>query len=1102
MRRQMLIFASLATLLLAPINAAVFGQTVDPLEMVKLISDPDTQEKLELSDDTKAKIAALIKDRTEATMSTLKDLEGEARDERAKSLRQENDQMIMSLLSVQQRGKIGQLRIIKKGPLALAEQQVQAGLGINDEQKAEIAKLVAQREEAQSDEEKAKIDQSILAVLNEDQKENWAKFTGQEVAAADDTKSEPENEPSEDTSEDTAAADNDTPMPKILSESVLNEDGEINIRFSFRNTPWQVVIEWFAEQNGLSLQMDAPPIGTFNYTDPNFYTPEQSLDVMNGVLLTRGFTLIRRRNFLTVVNLEDEIPDTLVQFVSVDELDDRGEYELVKTLFSLVKMTAEEAQQDFEKLLGPQGKMFTFPAAKQVIIQETAGRLRQIRDIIKAVEEPRQKQEGMIEEFVLEYMPAEDILLVARPLIGLGEDQNRNEDINIAVDPLGTRIFATGKEDKLALLRTIITRVDVDPLDGAEAEPGEQPYLMTHAIQVADPGTAYEVLQTMLEGLPDVRMALDPATNKLIAYARPSEHQTIKATIDELEGEVPQFEVISLQTIDPEMAVAMIANMFDIDSETPDPNGPKVTADIDTMKLFVRATEGELKMIRAMIERLESENSVGAGGNIRILPFSGNSAIDAVNRANRFWTGGNKIQIVTPEDRKASTIDQRTPKSEQTPAQPTPPSTQDDNAPAAPTTGVKAGTNVVKGGVRLMHFVSQNPADDAADVLGSDIIVEITNDGIIIASNDLEALDKFETILRQLMPPAASQTDRRVTVFYLKYAKADVASTLIQQILSGGADSSDLGSLVGDVAGGLLGGGGGLMGMMLGGLGGDSGSDASGGTFTASGTVSIVADPRLNALVVQANEEDLMMIDDLLTVIDQEDSQTDVQLQGKPRLIPIVYTDADNIANVLKEVYADRIIGNNRGQQQQRQPSPEDIIKALRGGGGGGRGGGGNESRGEVTKMTIGVDTTSNSVIVAAPDQLFKEVEDLVKTIDQAGTQTNETLEVRTLHLANPDVVREALSSILGEEVNSSSSGGSSSSSRSSSSGGQSGQATADQIRQRMEFFNRLRSSGAFGSQGGSSGGRPSGFPGSSGGRPGGSPGGAPGGGRPGGGGR
>lgn len=1094
MQRQLLKFACFIALFFAPLSNAAIAQDVDPLEIVKLIADPAVQAKLELSDEVKGKLSEVVKARVETTITTLKDLEGEEQAERAKTLRQENDQMIMSLLNVQQRGILSQVRIVKKGALALAEPQVQAGLGINDEQKAAIAKLVAERAQAETDEAKAEVDKNIIAVLNEDQKENWSKFTGLEVASADASDDTPADEPADEPTEDTESTD-DTPKAEVLSEAVLNEDGDINIRFSFRNTPWQVVLEWFAEQNGLSLQMDAPPIGTFNYSDPNFYTPSQSLDVMNGVLLTRGFTLIRRRHLLTVVNLEDEIPDTLVEFVSVDDLDSRGEYELVKTLFPLVKMTAEEAQQDFEKLLGAQGKMFTFPAAKQVIIQETAGRLRQIRDIIKAVEEPRIKKDGMVEEFTLEFMPAEDILLVARGLLGLGEDQNRNEDINIAVDPLGTRIFATGKEEKIALLRTIIERVDVDPLDGAEAEPGEQPYLMTHAIQVADPTTAYDVLQTMLEGLPDVRMALDPATNKLIAYARPSEHATIKATIAELEGEVPQFEVISLQTIDPEMAVAMIANMFDIDPETPDPNGPKVTADLETMKLFVRATEGELKMIRSMIERLESENSVGAGGNIRILPFSGDSAIDAVNRANRFWTGENRIQLITPEDRKNSTIDQRTPENREDDSTPAPPS---DDPPAAPTTDINKQNDTVTGGPRLMHFVSQNPTDEPALNVGSDIIVEITEDGIIIASNDIEALDKFEAILRQLMPPTASQTDRRITVFYLKYAKADIASTLIQQILSGGADSGDLGSLVGDMAGGLLGGGGGLMGMMLGGLGGDSGGDASGTTFSASGTVSIVADPRLNALVVQANDEDLAMIDDLLTVIDQEDSQTDVQLQGKPRLIPIVYTDADNIANVLRQVYADRIIGNNQGQQQQRQPSPEDIIKALRGGGGGGRGGGGNDSRGEITKMTVGVDTTSNSVIVAAPDQLFKEVEDLVKTIDQAGTQTNETLEVRTLHLANPDVVREALGSILGEEVSSSSSGSSGSSSRSPSSGGSTGQPTADQIRQRMEFFNRLRSSGAFGSPGGSSG-RPSGAP--SGGRPGGFPGGGfPGGGRPGGG--
>ena len=61
------------------------------------------------------------------------------------------------------------------------------------------------------------------------------------------------------------------------------------------------------------------------------------------------------------------------------------------------------------------------------------------------------------------------------------------------------------------------------------------------------------------------------------------------------------------------------------------------------MKLFVRATESEVASIRTMIERLEAENTTTQEGNIRILPFSGQSAEDALERAGRFWTGENKI---------------------------------------------------------------------------------------------------------------------------------------------------------------------------------------------------------------------------------------------------------------------------------------------------------------------------------------------------------------------------------------------------------------------------------------------------------------------------
>ena len=179
------------------------------------------------------------------------------------------------------------------------------------------------------------------------------------------------------------------------------------------------------------------------------------------------------------------------------------------------------------------------------------------------------------------------------------------------------------------------------------------------------------------------------------------------------------------------------------------------------------------------------------------------------------------------------------------------------------------------------------------------------------------------------------------------------------------------------------------------------------------------------------------------------------------------------------------------------------MLQAMRGGGGGGGGrGGSSAAKSEPAKMSIGVDTESNSIVVAAPAPLFLEVQELVHQLDSANIQSQDSLEVRTLKLTNPEVVQQALQSILGDRVQTTTSSGSSSSRPSGNSGG-SGQPTADQIRQRMEFFNQLRggSSGGRPSGGSSTGGRPgggSGFPG--GGRPGGSSGGRPGGGSPGGG--
>ena len=68
-----------------------------------------------------------------------------------------------------------------------------------------------------------------------------------------------------------------------------------HLKFQFRYQPWKDVLDWFADQNGLSLVVaENTPKGTFNYTDSREYTPAEALDVLNSVLLIKNFVLVRR----------------------------------------------------------------------------------------------------------------------------------------------------------------------------------------------------------------------------------------------------------------------------------------------------------------------------------------------------------------------------------------------------------------------------------------------------------------------------------------------------------------------------------------------------------------------------------------------------------------------------------------------------------------------------------------------------------------------------------------------------------------------------------------------------------------------------------------
>jgi hypothetical protein len=92
---------------------------------------------------------------------------------------------------------------------------------------------------------------------------------------------------------ESAAGPVSEPAPKDdpCESERLGETVDRRFRFMFRYQQWKDVLQWLAEQAEMSLVMDAPPPGTFNYSDTREYTPEEAIDMLNGVLIVKGYTL-------------------------------------------------------------------------------------------------------------------------------------------------------------------------------------------------------------------------------------------------------------------------------------------------------------------------------------------------------------------------------------------------------------------------------------------------------------------------------------------------------------------------------------------------------------------------------------------------------------------------------------------------------------------------------------------------------------------------------------------------------------------------------------------------------------------------------------------
>jgi type II secretory pathway component GspD/PulD (secretin) len=1018
------------------------------------ITDPANAAELRLTEDQVSRLIAIIKQHEGKALDFAAEIRQlPSTDRRLKEMENVRsvEKLGFALLSDEQRKTAEKWRLARLGPMAMLDPDIASQFGVDGGQSAKFVNILEGRgaliRSMGAEAAAAEINKRLLEVLTDAQKTQWYAQSGatppvsSNVAAVESKPQDSQESGVPLSSRTVSTQDAPGNAASTEQESFTPAGPEDGLLINFNAAPWKDVLGWLAKEAELSLQLDQIPQGSFTYRDPyKRYTLAEAMDVMNGLLLSKGFTLMKKQRVLTVLDLElapgetADIKKALIRdvadLVELQDLDARGVNEIVKCVFSFERLKVEDIEREIKLLIGPHGSVVPLTTSGQLLVTETGGKLRIIRDMIEKAENPQGSRSGSIVNIPLEYVAADEILGIARNLLGIKENEFRAEDISISMDSLGTVLFATGSVDKLQKLRDLVSTLDKKPEESsANTTTAEKPTVESHSLLGSDPTTTLEVLQTTFAGQPGINMALDPKSNNIIMLATEESHKKVDEIISKLAGQSSDFEVITLDGIDPQAAVTTLEKFYGKPAKDADPTkakGPVFFADGPSRRLMVRGTQQEVDQIKTLLTKISDNGPMSeTDDGTKFIPLRGKAAqrlleqIDIINRASKknikikypkeFELGApklNSVQPVSKEENGDSPVSQK----------------REERAGVEPATFLTSVTAPQEGSQKESGL----PTDD---LQSGEVITTETGDqvyilqgptGLVAYSDNPEVMADFNRLLSRV-EREMTLAPTEPTIRFLKYIPAAAATELVKSIIAGEqASGGGGGGLLGDVASGLLGGGG-LFGGLFGGGGGGGSSAASGvsGSST-SGEVYITPDPRLNAVWIQAAPMDALFVEDILEVIDVENSEVEILTKGTPRLIFVENTDVAEVEALVKSAFAEQIGGqqNNAAAGGQRQPSPQEFIELLRGAGGGrgGRGGGGgSQSQLKEQTMTVSSDKKNNALLVVAPQALHNRVVALVKEIDQFAPEDEEVVVPIALGGdVNPQLLQSAISSVFG----------------------------------------------------------------------------------------
>ena len=446
-----------------------------------------------------------------------------------------------------------------------------------------------------------------------------------------------------------------------------------------------------------------------------------------------------------------------------------------------------------------------------------------------------------------------------------------------------------------------------------------------------------------------VDVKYDPLKQQLIVTGTASQLKSVEEAVKQFAPPPRELEIIQLTSADPFSFKLAADALFQDEAIS---SAPMISIDSNQQQVLVRATQEQLESIRKLLKQMgesQTKNVSAGSGRLRFVPIH-RSSTQLLEDIQKLWPTlrNNPINVVNPTPIK-SEIQQEAPP-----------------IPVAPKKIDDLGQSRSKMIQRLASVQALPDDQQTAPIQRPPIIVVTGEEQWTVASDDMEALDLFTRLLDTVMNPKVTPfaTAGNFSVYILRHTDAKHLQEILVDLFRTGESSKRT-----------------------------SFSDAI-------QRVKIVADPRINGLIIGGNRADRKIVEELLAVFDSEDLLDTLQ-QITPNIVQLQSASAKNVVSIIESVYKSQFTtGAGRVPVDIPEGVSADVATVLQQ----------INAQSAGPLLTAAVDDTTNSIVLRGPTSLTAEVRSFIEKLDQqSGTASARRVQLLRLESTNTKNLEKAL---------------------------------------------------------------------------------------------